>query len=90
LFALDSKLKIANGFVYHPDCKALRKNGSGAAYCGGDFADTSFDGSSDGFGDAGSDASGDGGGDGGGGDGGGGCGGGGRIRRMRATAASPA
>ena len=72
LFALDSKLNIANGFVYHPDCEALRKNGSGAAYCGGDFADTSFDGSSDGFGDSGSDA----GGDGGGGDGGGGgCGG---------------
>ena len=55
LFALDSKLNIANGFVYHPDCEELRKNGSGAAYCGGDFADTSFDGSSDGFGDAGSD-----------------------------------
>ena len=54
LFALDSKLKIANGFVYHPDCEELRKNGSGAAYCGGDFADTSFDGSSDGFGDTGS------------------------------------
>jgi hypothetical protein len=77
LFALDSKLNIANGFVYHPDCEALRKNGSGASYCGGDFADTSFDGSSDGFGDTGSDASGDSGGDGGGGDGGGGgCGGG--------------
>jgi hypothetical protein len=78
LFALDSKFNIANGFVYHPDCKELRKNGSGAAYCGGDFADTSFDGSSDGFGDTGSDGSGDGGGDGGGGggDGGGGCGGG--------------
>ena len=57
LFALDSKLNIANGFVYQPDCEELRKNGSGAAYCGGDFADTSFDGSSDGFGDTGSDAS---------------------------------
>jgi hypothetical protein len=75
LFALDSKLNIANGFVYHPDCEELRKNSSngGAGHCGGDFADTSFDGSSDGFGDTGS-ASGDGGGDGGG--GGGGCGGG--------------
>ena len=89
LFALDSKLDIPNGFVYHPDCRELRKNGSGAAYCGGDFSDTSIDGSSAGFGDAGSDGSGhggghdggghggDGGGDGGGSCGGGGCGGGG-------------
>ena len=81
LFALDSKFNIANGFVYHPDCEELRKNGSGAAYCGGDFADSSVDGSTSGFGDAGSDGSGhggDGGADGGsGGDGGGGgCGGG--------------
>ena len=81
LFALDSKFNIANGFVYHPDCEELRKDGSGAAYCGGDFADSSVDGSTSGFGDAGSDGSGhggDGGGDGGsGGDGGGGgCGGG--------------
>jgi hypothetical protein len=81
LFALDSKFNIANGFVYHPDCEELRKNGSGAAYCGGDFADSSVDGSTSGFGDAGRDGSGhggDGGGDGGsGGDGGGGgCGGG--------------
>jgi hypothetical protein len=87
LFALDSKLNIPNGFVYHPRCEELRKNGSGAAYCGGDFADSSVDGSSAGFGDAGSDGGGhghggsDGGsgdaGSGGGGDGGGGCGGGG-------------
>ncbi|MBR1212999.1 hypothetical protein [Bradyrhizobium sp. JYMT SZCCT0180] len=80
LFALDSKFKIANGFVYHPDCEELRKNGSGTAYCGGDFADTSVDGSSSGFGDGdGGHASGDAGGSdgGGGGDGGGGCGGGG-------------
>jgi hypothetical protein len=89
LFALDSKLDIPNGFVYHPDCRELRKNGSGAAYCGGDFSDTSIDGSSAGLGDAGSDGSGhggghdggghggDGGGDGGGSCGGGGCGGGG-------------
>jgi hypothetical protein len=85
LFALDSKLNIPNGFVYHPDCEELRKNGSGAAYCGGDFADASVDGSSAGFGDG--DASGHGGdgagsdggsgGDGGGGSCGGGCGGGG-------------
>src|SRR6476661_3252245 len=62
LFALDSKLNIANGFVYRPDCEELRKNGSGAAYCGGDFADASIDGSSAGLGDAGSDGSGHGGG----------------------------
>ena len=89
LFALDAKLHIADGFVYHPQCEALRRDGQTAAagYCGGDFASTSFDGSTAGFGDAGSDSSssGDGaaaaaarcrggGGDGG---GGGGCGGGG-------------
>jgi hypothetical protein len=88
LFALDSKLNIPDGFVYHPQCEELRKNGSGAAYCGGDFANSSVDGSSAGFGDAGSDAGGHGshgdaggahGGDAGGGSdgGGGGCGGGG-------------
>jgi hypothetical protein len=85
LFALDAKLNIPGGFVYHPQCEALRRDGSGAAYCGGDFSDSSIDGSSAGFGDAGSDGSGHGGshGDsggsdgGGGGDGGGGCGGGG-------------
>ena len=77
LFALDSKFKIPNGFVYHPDCEELRKNGSGTAHCGGDFSDSSVDGSSSGFGDG--DAShggGDAGGSGGDG-GGGGCGGGG-------------
>jgi hypothetical protein len=90
LFALDSKLNIPDGFVYHPQCEELRKNGSGAAYCGGDFANSSVDGSSAGFGDAGSDAGGhgshgdaggahggDAGGGGDGGGGGGGCGGGG-------------
>ena len=85
LFALDSKFKIPNGFVYHPDCEELRKNGSGAAHCGGDFSDSSVDGSSAGFGDGaaghgGSDAGGsDGssGGDSGGSSCGGGCGGGG-------------
>lgn len=88
LFALDSKLNIPNGFVYHPQCEELRKNGSGgAAYCGGDFADRSVDGGTAGFGDGGSgghgvsdSGSGDaggGGGDSGGGCGGGGCGGGG-------------
>lgn len=74
LFALDSKLGIADGFVYHPQCEELRKSGSGAAYCGGDFASTSFDGSSAGFGDSGNDGGGHG--DGGQGDAGGGHGGG--------------
>ena len=75
LFALDAKLGIADGFHYTPDCSALRARGdtgSGLSYCGGDFSDSSIDGTTDGFG---------GGGDGGGGDGagdsscGGGCGG---------------
>ncbi|MGE7470119.1 glycine-rich domain-containing protein [Bosea sp. NPDC003192] len=81
LFALDSKLKIANGFVYTPDCAALRRNGDRGTQCGGDFSSSSFDGSTDGFGDSGnasdsssSDGSGS---DSGGGDSGGGCGGGG-------------
>ena len=72
LFALDAKLNIADGFRYAPDCSSLRKSGTGgAAYCGGDFSDSSVDGSTDGFGDSSS-------GDGSGGDGGcgGGCGGG--------------
>lgn len=87
LFALDAKLNIANGFIYHTDCEALRRSGIGGSspYCGGDFSDSSIDGSSAGFGDAGSDGShsgdsGDHGGDGGGhggGDSGGGDGGGG-------------
>ena len=57
LFALDSKLGIADGFVYAPDCKKVRRSdGSstdpniGMVYCGGDFSDSSFDGSVDGFG----------------------------------------
>jgi hypothetical protein len=77
LFALDSKLRIANGFVYAPDCAALRRNGDRGTQCGGDFSSSSFDGSTDGFGDSGrcSDGGGsDSGGSDGGGDGGG-CGG---------------
>ena len=93
LFALDSKLKIPNGYVYHPDCEQLRRNGAAGAQCGGDFTSSSFDGGTSGFGDSGNgDSSGHGGGlgggdvgggDSGGGDsgggscGGGGCGGGG-------------
>jgi hypothetical protein len=77
LFALDTKLAIADGFHYTPDCSAWRRaaEGSGASpYCGGDFGDTNIDGSTDGFGDSGS---GDSAGGGAGGDGGcsGGCGG---------------
>jgi hypothetical protein len=71
LFALDSKLKIPNGYVYAPDCRDLRRNGDAGSQCGGDFSDSSTDGGTDGFGDGGSssDGSSDGGGD------GGGCGG---------------
>jgi len=80
LFALDTKLKIANGFVYTPDCEALRHKGDRGTQCGSDFSSSSVDGSTDGFGDSGSSSdsgsSDSGGGDGGGGDGGG-CGGGG-------------
>jgi len=84
LFAIDGKLKIAGGFSYLADCSALRAAGAATGavlYCGGDFADASFDGGTEGFGDGGShgggghgDAGGHGSGDGGGGDGGSGCG----------------
>jgi hypothetical protein len=56
LFALDSKLGIADGFVYSPDCKRTRTAtsegsvDSSIVYCGGDFFDSSFDGSIEGFG----------------------------------------
>ncbi|MFZ6741813.1 glycine-rich domain-containing protein [Undibacterium sp. JH2W] len=48
LFALDAKWNIADGFRYQPDCSALRKNGDGTVYCGGDFyggssSDTAYD-----------------------------------------------
>ena len=65
LFALDAKLGIAGGFVYAANCEALRRNGNGSVYCGGDFSSSGFDGATDGFGDSS------------GGDGSGGCGGGG-------------
>ena len=90
LFALDRKLTIANGFHYTTDCAGLRKAGvmrdDVALYCGGDFGDSSFDGSTSGMGEGGgasnADGHGHGGGDGHGGDSGGGgtsghgCGGG--------------
>jgi hypothetical protein len=80
LFALDGKLAIADGFRYVPDCKGVRREGSGAdasaaPYCGAEFSSGAYDGGTDGFADGGS---GDGGGfDSGGSDGcgGGGCGG---------------
>ena len=76
LFALDAKLKIANGFVYVADCGAIlrrsaeRSADDGAVHCGTSFADGSFSGDADSMGgvDA-SDGSGD--------SGDGGCGGGG-------------
>lgn len=76
LFALDSKLGIANGFVYQPDCNALKRNGSGTSYCAGDFSSSSVDGGTSGFGDGISGGPEGGGSDGGSSDGGG-CGGGG-------------
>jgi hypothetical protein len=93
LFALDSKLKIANGFHYVPKCEPGRRDlgaagGAGSPYCGGDFVSSSYDGSTTGFGDSGGGFFGEGGmfsgagasdasGCGGSGCGGGGCGGGG-------------
>ena len=68
LFAIDTKLQIPDGFVYAPNCQGQHKDG-GVVHCGGDFSDTSFDGTCDGFGDSSSDGGSDGGGD------GGGCGG---------------
>jgi hypothetical protein len=85
LFALDSKLNIAKGFQYVPDCSSVRRAGAGDAsvHCGGYFSDKSFDGGTDGLsetgghGHHGGEHSSDGAGGDGGGDGcGGGCGGG--------------
>ena len=73
LFALDTKFNIPNGYVYHPDCEDLRRNGSAGTQCGGDFGSSSVDGTTDGFGESGA---GIGGGSDGGGSDGGGCGGG--------------
>jgi hypothetical protein len=75
LFDLDGRLKIANGFVYTPDCKALQQAGvTAAGYCGGDFHSSAFDGGTAGFGEP--SGGGGGGGDSGSGDGGSSCGGG--------------
>jgi hypothetical protein len=62
LFALDAKLRIAGGFIYKPDCSMHRSYKDPAVHCGGDFSDSSFDGSIEGFeveGDAGSGCGGD-------------------------------
>lgn len=72
LFAIDSKLQIANGFHYVADCSSIKRenqsNANAAIYCGGDFSSSSVDGDTSGF-DAGDSGAGDG-------CGGGGCGGG--------------
>lgn len=70
LFALDTKLGIANGFHYLPDCHngTPGRDDSGGVHCGTSFSDGSASGDGDEFGGS----------DGAGGDGGdGGCGGGG-------------
>ncbi len=86
LFALDSKLRIADGFHYLANCNSVRRNaaeGSSAMYCGGDFSNASIDGSTEGFGDSsaassgGSNSSSNNSTSGGGSDSGGSCGGGG-------------
>lgn len=59
LFALDKKLNIPQGFVYAPNCAALRAGGARDTYCGADFGSSSTDGSTDGFGDMGSSSSSD-------------------------------
>jgi hypothetical protein len=58
LFAIDSKLAIAGGFVYAAQCAALQKPGgsAGTVHCGADFASSSADGSTEGFADSGSDS----------------------------------
>lgn len=50
LFALDAKLAIADGFIYKADCRKERPDDDAVVHCGGDFADSSFDGSTEGFG----------------------------------------
>ncbi len=82
LFALDAKLNIAGGFRYAVDCRRSNAQdaSTAAAYCGGDFSSSDFDGGTEGFGDSdglGSGPGNDNSSDSGGGDGGcgGGCGG---------------
>lgn len=75
LFALDAKLGIAGGFRYQARCDEALRERTSSTHCGGDFADSSVDGSTDGLGDSGSDASGGDASSSDGGCGGGGCGG---------------
>ena len=60
LFALDTKLKIPNGFKYAADCCPDRKGATHGAvvHCGSDFANSAFDGGTSGFGGSASDSSG--------------------------------
>ena len=81
LFALDAKMKVADGFHYVADCSSVRRKNTGsdsggAVYCGGDFSSSGFDGGTEGFGDNTSFDISLGDSDGGSGCGGGGCGGG--------------
>lgn len=71
LFALDAKLGIAGGFIYHLDCRAAHITGDSSGFCASDIG---CGGSAGCGGESGSDAGSDGGGDSGG--DGGGCGGG--------------
>ena len=68
LFALDTKLQIANGFHYLPDCRDIDGKGGDGSYCATEFSDGSASGDADGFGGAEGSDGGDGGGCGGGGD----------------------
>jgi hypothetical protein len=81
LFALDTKLAIAGGFSYLPDCTDIAaKNATGGAggdtFCGTHFSDGNYSSDSSSSGDFGGADSSSGDGGGGGGDGGS-CGGGG-------------
>jgi len=74
LFALDTKLGIAGGFHYVPDCNATARHNGSDAHCGSSFSDSSG-GSGDAGGLGGSESSGSSG-DASSGDGSSGCGGG--------------
>jgi hypothetical protein len=53
LFAIDTDLKIPNGYRYLPNCGGVRtvSLAVGRTQCGGDFSSTSYDGTTDGLGD---------------------------------------
>ncbi len=50
LFALDGKLNVLNGYLYQPDCEALRRSGVLDTQCASDFSSTHIDGTLAGFG----------------------------------------